>query len=201
MERDVLIPYRLDLDPQLGRPLDEAGGEHSERVRDGGWLLVVDGVEHRCEDAPSLLQLPRGDEEGLVAARAVEEHALVGVANIRARELRRVRHVHGVRVSWRDSPLGVAVCVACALARATRVRDVNGMRASRCWYEGRPWREALHVGSIDIAMHVLRGEFSMPGNTARFEEKNIPAPTHTAKPDKKKTCREAARARSARPRR
>ena len=44
------------------------------------------------------------------------------------------------------------VCVACALARATRVRDVNGVRASRCWYEGRPWRETL--GSNDIAMHV-----------------------------------------------
>ena len=53
------------------------------------------------------------------------------------------------------------VCVACALARATRVRDVNGMRASRCWHEGRPWREAL--GSNDIAMHMYAdGGVSMP---------------------------------------
>ena len=121
MERDVLIPYRLDLDPQLGRPLDEAGGEHSERVRDGGWLLVVDGVEHRCEDAPSLLQLPRGDEEGLVAARAVEEHALVGVANIRARELRRVRHVHWrTRVVARQSTRRSGMRSLCACARHSR---------------------------------------------------------------------------------
>ena len=66
------------------------------------------------------------------------------------------------RVVARQSTRGSGmVCVACALARATRVRDVNGMRASRCWHEGRPWRETL--GPNDIAMHVYaEGGVSMP---------------------------------------
>ena len=71
------------------------------------------------------------------------------------------------------------VCVACALARATRVRDVNGMRASRCWYEGRPWREAL--GSIglttSLCVCVPRGEFSwafsMPREITAYHYKRL----------------------------
>ena len=39
-------------------------------------------------------------------------------------------------VARQSTSLGVAVCVACALARATRVRDVHGMHVSRCWHEG-----------------------------------------------------------------
>ena len=41
-------------------------------------------------------------------------------------------------------------------------------RASRRWYEGRPWRETF-IGSNDIAMHVYaEGEVSMPEITCHL---------------------------------
>ena len=88
------LPRRVDLDAVVLRPADVPLGQRAERVEGGRRAELVDLVEERREDAPRLDELGRRDEERLVAARRVEEHALVRVADVRALELRGVRHVH-----------------------------------------------------------------------------------------------------------
>ena len=94
VERDELVPCLADRHATRGHPLVVPSRIQTERV--AHWLrpALVDLVKEGREDPPRLEELGFGDEKGLVAARAVEEHALVRVAQVRASELLRVRHVH-----------------------------------------------------------------------------------------------------------
>ena len=77
MRGDVLLPRGADGHAAYRRPLRVASGEHAERVHNRLRPPLIDLVEQRCEDAPRLDELGGGDEEALITARRVEEHALV----------------------------------------------------------------------------------------------------------------------------